>query len=234
MGAKSPPDQTAKPSKQATRQLLIFAGEKLFAEEGIDAVSLRQVNNAAGQKNSSASHYHFGSKEGLIQAIYDFRMERVNTRRLELNAKIKADGLTDDVRALVEAIVYPIVEEMYEKDAEHYIQFMAQATSHPANYVRSLSESTYAEGLQQTVSMLRNMSPDMPRDIFGQRFGLMIATTIHALADYNQIMPDSMARTKEGMVTYVSNLVDMLAGAFIAPVSQDTIDALAKSHKRKA
>ncbi len=234
MGSKSSTVQTAKPSKQATRQLLIFAGEKLFAEEGIDAVSLRQVNHAAGQKNSSASHYHFGSKEGLIQAIYDFRMERVNARRLELNAQIEAKGKTGDVRALVEAIVYPIVEEMYEKDAEHYIQFMAQATSHPANYVRSLPESAYAGGLQQTVSMLRKTSPDLPPDIFGQRFGLLIATTIHALADYNQIMPDSMARTKDGMVTYVSNLVDMLAGAFVAPVSQDTDAALSKLHKRKA
>ena len=225
---------TEKPSKQATRLRLILAGEKLFAEQGIDAVSLRQVNSAAGQKNSSASHYHFGSKEGLIQAIYDFRMERVNERRKRINERIISENDTQDVRALVEAIVYPIVEEMFEKDASHYIQFMAQATSHPANYVRTLSDSTYAGGLQQTVDWLRAALPDMPPGIFGQRFGLTIATTIHALADYNQIIPDGLPRTKDTMVAYVSNLVDMLAGSLIAPISPETSAEFEKARKRKA
>ncbi|MAF83215.1 MAG: TetR family transcriptional regulator, partial [Chromatiales bacterium] len=71
--------QTA--SSSGTREALLLAGERLIAENGIDAVSLRQINTAAGQRNSSAAHYHFGSKEALVRAIFEYRMERVNSNR---------------------------------------------------------------------------------------------------------------------------------------------------------
>ena len=57
---------------QQTREELILAAERLFSEFGIDAVSLRQINAAAGQRNSSAAHYHFGSKDALIAATLVF------------------------------------------------------------------------------------------------------------------------------------------------------------------
>ena len=55
----------------ATRRKFIRAAQKLYAEKSIDAVSLNQVTSAAGQKNRNALQYHFGSREGLIQAILD-------------------------------------------------------------------------------------------------------------------------------------------------------------------
>jgi hypothetical protein len=44
-----------------TKQNLILSALGLFAEQGIDAVSMRTINNAAGTKNASAVHYHFGN-----------------------------------------------------------------------------------------------------------------------------------------------------------------------------
>ena len=52
-----------------TRARLLRAGERLFAEHGIHQVRLREINALAGQRNSSALHYHFGSREGLVEAI---------------------------------------------------------------------------------------------------------------------------------------------------------------------
>ena len=48
---------------------LIETAERLFAEKGIDNVSLREINRAAGQKNVAALHYHFGTRESLLEAI---------------------------------------------------------------------------------------------------------------------------------------------------------------------
>ena len=56
------------PSASALR--LVLAAERLFALHGIDGVSLRQIASEAGSANNSAVHYHFGSKEGLIGAIF--------------------------------------------------------------------------------------------------------------------------------------------------------------------
>lgn len=58
-------------TKQDTREKLIQVAIKLFAEHGFSGVSMRNINNAAGTKNSSAVHYHFGSKMGIIEAIMD-------------------------------------------------------------------------------------------------------------------------------------------------------------------
>ena len=74
------------PTSTRTREQLILAGERLFAQQGVDNVSLRQINAEAGQRNSSASHYHFGSKESLITAICEYRLERLNKRRNDMLA----------------------------------------------------------------------------------------------------------------------------------------------------
>ena len=65
----------------ATRHKFVRAAQKLYAEHSIDAVSLNQVTAAAGQKNRNALQYHFGNREGLIQAILDSHADRVDALR---------------------------------------------------------------------------------------------------------------------------------------------------------
>ena len=222
--------------KDKTRHHLILAGEKLFAQHGIDAVSLRQVNVAAGQKNSSASHYHFGSKEGLVRAVYDFRMARVNHRREELLDGL--DGSPDgiSVRDLAEAIILPIVDEIFADDEEgqHYIGFLAQATSHPADYIRDLSGSTHGSGLQRLLDLIRDHMPDLPAAIIGQRFGLALDHTIHALADFERLVPGGLPSDQPMLALFVSNLTDVIAGGLQAPISPATQSELARLLKRNA
>src|SRR5450631_4411815 len=55
-------------SGDATRKRILKSAERLFAKSGIDAVSIRDITDAAGV-NTAAIHYHFGSKSGLIEAL---------------------------------------------------------------------------------------------------------------------------------------------------------------------
>lgn len=88
----------------ATRELLLTAAERLFAEHGVYAVSNRQVSEAAGQGNNTAVGYHFGTKTDLVRAI----VRRHSTRIEEIRARLVAD-LTDpdDVRGWVDCLVRP-------------------------------------------------------------------------------------------------------------------------------
>lgn len=221
-------------NKLSTRQELIYAGEQLFAQKGIDAVSLRQVNMQAGQKNSSASHYHFGSKKGLVAAIYEFRMERVNSKRLAMLEKLNQAGGQPSIRELVSAVVCPIAEEISQDNGDHYIRFMAQAVSSPNDYVSKLSESPNAEALLDIAARLRQLLSPMPEEIFVQRFGLMIDQTIHALADREKLSPKPFSPNNESLALFVSNLIDSLAGAFEAPVSAETSLEIKRNSRRKA
>src|SRR5271169_2295413 len=53
----------------STREAILTAAERLFAEHGVYAVSNRQVSEAAGQGNNAAVGYHFGTKADLVRAI---------------------------------------------------------------------------------------------------------------------------------------------------------------------
>ncbi|MGI9308608.1 MAG: TetR/AcrR family transcriptional regulator [Gammaproteobacteria bacterium] len=222
---------TARPSsaREQTRKQLIEAGEKLFAESGIDAVSLRQINVAAGQKNSSAAHYHFGSKDALIIAIYEYRMEHVNTRRRQHLERLRTQKKVS-VRDVVECIVYPIVEEIdSSKSGSSYIRFLAQAMGHPQLDLTELWKNPHGEALGQALELLRSTLPKMDAALFGQRFGLTLEQIFHSLADRERLRTSSKKSFGVDSTVFVSNLVDFIAGALAADVSDMTKQELKRA-----
>ncbi|MCU1364910.1 MAG: acrR, partial [Ilumatobacteraceae bacterium] len=112
-------------SGEPARQALIEHAERLFAERGIEGVSLRDVSAAAGQRNHSAAQYHFGDRRGLVIAVYEARMRLVDERRRVRLAELDAGGLSGDLSALVEAVVAPLVEIVAEAGG-WYGRFLAR------------------------------------------------------------------------------------------------------------
>src|SRR6516165_5386923 len=68
---------------EETRTRLLDAAEQLFAERGLDAVSVRDITELA-DANTAAIHYHFGSKQDLIAAVLARRAAAMGERREEL------------------------------------------------------------------------------------------------------------------------------------------------------
>jgi AcrR family transcriptional regulator len=215
-----------------TRERLILAAEKLFAEQGVDAVSLRQVNTAAGQKNASAAHYHFGSKEELIASIYEFRMARVNARRHDMLKALDARGQVV-LRDLVEAMVWPMVEEIEStKGGKHYIKFLAQVRGHPSHDIGRITRSKHASAMQSFNDRAVLLLPHVPANVFAIRFGLMIVQVVDSLADRHRLLVSPVSRETIPLSLFVSILVDGAVAALSAPVSEQTISEL-KAHQRK-
>ena len=220
-------------AREQTRKQLISAAEKLFAKDGIDGVSLRQINLEAGQKNSSAAHYHFGSKDSLIMAIYQHRMENVNERRLKKISELESSGDEKNIRALVGAIVYPIVEEIdADISGRHYIRFMAQAIGHPQLDLIELWQQEHSGGLSRTIDLIRKALPDIPNAIVGQRFGLAFEQIVHSLADREKLRKSAKHSFEVNSALFVSNLVDCISGAMAAPVSPETSRELQRLSKK--
>lgn len=105
---------------------LILAAEKLFARGGIEGVSLREIAAAAGQGNHHAVQYHFRSREGLVQAVFDYRMSQMEDRRGEMLAAAEAQARLDSVRAIVEIIFLPQLELPGQRDDHSYANFLCQ------------------------------------------------------------------------------------------------------------
>ena len=111
-------------TKRHTPVLLITTAEDLYGRHGVDAVSLRQIAEAAGQRNPAVVQYHFSTKQGLMKAIVEHRTLAPNRRRNEMLDELEAAGRSGDVRALLECAVYPLVEEL--PDYANFLRFVHQ------------------------------------------------------------------------------------------------------------
>ncbi len=192
-----------------TRDTLIATAERLFAERGIDAVSLREIAAAAGSHNTGAAQYHFGNKDRLLEAIFGHRATMLNARRAELLAQAAAthgaaawpvgalpEGRVGSaveiaaevtVRATIEVIVRPLAELVGHC---HYISFLArlQADHVRDQYVRRAGTGTDST-FRQARSILRQALPALPEPVFRRRFHLAMRMAIAALADYECSLP---------------------------------------------
>ena len=98
----------------SSREYLLDVAESLFLSKGIDEVSLRAIVRAAGHKNPSALQYHFGNREGLIEAIVGRRFQQQETRRAQLLDAEKRKGHTltlRDICAIQVAAPYLLCRE---------------------------------------------------------------------------------------------------------------------------
>lgn len=223
------------PTSNRTREQLLLAGERLFARNGLDNVSLRQINAEAGQRNSSAAHYHFGSKESLVTALYDYRMERLNMRRNIMFEMLPGDT-PRPVSTLMGVLVHPMVEEAEQSEGGHYyLQFLSQLLSHPLMNLVDMWRSQFGESVGRVYYELRNALPLVPDEVFGPRFGLMWTVAVNALADRERLNVSGANLVNPTLpVLYVSNLVDVLAGMISAPVSASTEAEITELRSRGA
>jgi AcrR family transcriptional regulator len=78
-----------------TREAILSAAELLFAERGMNAVSNRQISEAAGQGNNAAACYHFGTRTELLRAIESKHREPIEELRAQMvgSASVSASSL---------------------------------------------------------------------------------------------------------------------------------------------
>lgn len=102
--------ETVTEELKGTKLALLDAACVLFAERGFELVSVREITGRAGA-NVASVKYHFGSREGLMDAVVARMVKPVNDERLRrLNALEASDDLT--VRALLGAFFEPLFSEI--------------------------------------------------------------------------------------------------------------------------
>jgi AcrR family transcriptional regulator len=92
-----------------TRELLMDTAEELFARLGVEAVSIRSINSAAGLA-PAAVHYHFGTKDRLLREIVRRRGAHVVSTQSALIDAIELEGRIPDATELVTVMVQPFFD----------------------------------------------------------------------------------------------------------------------------
>jgi AcrR family transcriptional regulator len=207
------------PSPSALR--LVVAAERLFAIHGIDGVSLRQVAGEAGSSNNSAVHYHFGSKQGLIAAIFRYRLPQILSERRLLAARCDPD----DLRSRFEAHFLPVLT-MAEATDNHYVSFVEQIQRMDLAAAGELldlppdghrSNEAFRRDLDRLLAHLDEPIRRL-RINEGQLLGL------HAAADRERAV--ASGSEVEPFELFANSLFDGLAGFLAAPASEATMRRL--------
>jgi AcrR family transcriptional regulator len=211
------------------REQMIDAGERLAAERGLAAMSLREVQAAAGQRNKSAAHYHFGDRRGLIEAIAAARMGPINQVRQDL-----VDDLAPDagVRDLVEAIVVPIAEAT-SVDGSCWARFLAQGLADPelSDVVRRTFEAGPFRDVRRR--LVEAIATTVPEELRERRVDHAVGVLVMSLAASEASHAAGLA-PRLPVAAQVADLVDICTAVVAAPVSTVTANALSDGSRQSA
>ncbi len=153
--------------RATTRDRILRCAEELFASEGIDRTTLRQIARAADQRNVAAVQYHFGSKEGLLREIVDRHQREVDAVR---RARLDALGPDADLPALLGVLVEPLAAKLDEARGRDYLQIQTQRRE----------PDPFLPATRELAARLETVLGDEPR---GLRNQFVVLLLFHALAE---------------------------------------------------
>jgi AcrR family transcriptional regulator len=210
------------PAYPSPKERIIRAAEALFAEHGVDGVSLRQISAAAGSANNTAVQYHFGTKEQLLQEIFEFRLPYLRERRDLLVAQHRPT----DLRSWLECYVLPILEQG-EQEGSNYLSFVANLHSHRDRAVFDRFAPSYRVSTEEFWDRFRPFLAHVPEPLCTHRIGQAVGFAVHAAAGRERAR--AMGQQVLPFAAHVADLLDGLTGFLTAPVSPAALAACASA-----
>lgn len=150
----------------STKDRLLDAAEFLFAEQGIQATSLREITARAGA-NLAAVNYHFTSKQSLVESVFVRRLAPLNATRLTAldRAESRSKGKPPRVEAILHALLDPTVKLWY--DHPHFIRLLGRFQFEPGEALHRFFLEQFAEIIPRFKSAITRALPKSPlRELF--------------------------------------------------------------------
>ena len=181
---------------QETVDELLNVAERLFAKHGVEHVALTRIVASSAQKNRSALHYHFGSREGLLAAVLDRRLKHINTlRNGMLEDVVESGGLAGTVRAFVIPLGSVVLNEPWGPD---YVSILAQVRFHPRLLGRRSLDDANLSSIRRCRRLIEQALPGIPPTVLLRRLSWFTDSVALAIARWAHETPKSL-RTYSGM-----------------------------------
>ena len=197
---------------QTTREKLVDTARRLFAERGVDPVSLREISRAAEQRNVSALQYHFGDREGLLRAVLAPHEREVDARRRAVLDEL-ATRSGPDLRDFADALVRPPAALLGDPGGREYLRIVGQRISRPVAGDAGAGVFIASGSLQRWRSAV---SPLLSAE------GLALHRRFSAIQLTYTELGRRAELSRRNHELFTSHLVDLAAAVLAAPISEET------------
>lgn len=206
--------------KGEARDQILVAAQKLIAMHGVDGVSTRAINQAAGV-SAGILHYHFGSLEGVVEALLERHMvPLMEARQIEMQALEQQPEVT--VRAFTDALIMPLARKLIDEGdtGVGYIRFLSRLYSDHNPTVTKISGRYMGQSPDITFRLLQRALPHLPAQVIRLRTLPLAHGLLNTLADPNLFMTspnDTQILSKAEKWKRVEALIEFLCGGLSAP-----------------
>lgn len=199
---------------------MILVAEALFAEGGINGVSMREIASKAGQGNHFAVQYHFGSREGLVEAIFDYRMEQMEPIRQRMLEAAERSGRLNDARTLLDIVLLPQLE-LPDGDGHHsYAGFLSQYLMRSRSHQFGDFGGTAHASLNRTFELLRTRLHYLPEEVAQRRLVTGSFMFLAILSRYETF--EARPAGEESFEAALDDTVEQIVSCVCAPLRLDT------------
>jgi AcrR family transcriptional regulator len=198
-----------------TKDKILDVAERLFGDDGYGATSLRQVIAEAGV-NLAAIHYHFGSKEELLDAVVLRGASPLNDERIALLEQYETAAAPEPVA--VEKVLYAILAPTFRKveRSPRFAKLMGRLLGE--GLMADMVGRHFRPAVERFVSAMRRSLPDLPQEELLWRIQFMFGAMAQTLLG-RHLFPAELSAPGETSPV-VDRLISFLAAGFRAPVPQ--------------
>jgi AcrR family transcriptional regulator len=204
--AAAPADRDA-----GARQRIFRAAEQLFASNGFDRVSMRDITAEAGV-NLAAVNYYYGARDALLLEIFRTRATELNRERALLLREATLDAATrPTVRAVLYALIAPATRWISDERRQS-LQFLIRARAEGPPELRAIIRNDVAH-LRGFIEALQRALPEQSRKEVIWRLHFALGVLHHnSAADYERLRtlsdgacnPDDRERLLERLLDFTS------------------------------
>lgn len=214
------------------RQAILLAAEKLFAQYGYHAVTIRDIAEEAGVPLALVGYY-YGQKHELFHAIFEHWRSSIEARLAALRAIDTAHPTAATLRQIIEAFTGPVIALRASAEGEYYALLVARELYHAREETDRVLRSLFDPLAHAFIDALQQALPHASRGQAAWVYQFALGALLHHLSD-DRVERLSRGENRRGDPAAAPLLVAFIVGGITQALPPPAETAVKKPHRRPA
>ncbi|MDB5871936.1 MAG: transcriptional regulator, TetR family [Ramlibacter sp.] len=190
------------------KRAILLAAEKLFAQRGYHAVTIRQIADEAGVPSALVGYY-YGQKHELFHAIFEHWNSTIEERLAALRAVSRDPASAQTLKRIIEAFTGPVLRLRASPEGEYYALLVARELFHELAEADRVLRAYFDPLAHAFIDALQEALPHATRGQVAWCYQFSVGAMLHHLSD-NRVERLSRGQSKLRDPAAAALLVDFI------------------------